>query len=159
MTKTQIVSFSILFGLLIVVGTFWYFSPTAENVSGINTQDAQLVSRGRAVYSEECAACHGKNLEGQTANWRQRLADGSLPAPPHDESGHTWHHLDGLLFKVTKFGPSRSSGALVASTMPAFGEKLSDRDIWAVLTYIKSRWPAQIRVRHDELNKRYRENQ
>ena len=28
--------------------------------------------------------------------------------------------------------------------MPAFGSKLSDEEIWAVLAYIKSRWPAAI---------------
>jgi mono/diheme cytochrome c family protein len=34
--------------------------------------------------------------------------------------------------------------------MPAFGDKLSDDDIWAVLAYIKSRWPTEIRRAQQE---------
>ncbi|MDO8276710.1 MAG: hypothetical protein Q7T63_01135 [Burkholderiaceae bacterium] len=26
------------------------------------------------------------------ASWRSPGADGRTPAPPHDETGHTWHH-------------------------------------------------------------------
>ena len=27
-----------------------------------------------------------------------------LPAPPHNETGHTWHHPDEMLFAITKYG-------------------------------------------------------
>ncbi|MCY4361382.1 MAG: c-type cytochrome, partial [Gammaproteobacteria bacterium] len=46
------------------------------------------VSAGQTLYQEQCAACHGANLEGQP-NWRSANDDGTLPAPPHDETGHT----------------------------------------------------------------------
>ena len=42
--------------------------------------------------------------------------------------------------------------------MPGFEDKLSDADIWAVLSYIKSTWPDAVRQRHDELNRRARDN-
>ena len=84
------------------------------------------------------AACHGVRLEGQP-NWRSQLANGSLPAPPHDETGHTWHHPDQLLFDITKHGGAKNAPAGFVSGMPAFGGKLADRDIWAALAYIKSR--------------------
>ena len=48
---------------------------------------------GQKVYGEYCASCHGANLEGQP-DWKRRLENGRMPAPPHDESGHTWHHSD-----------------------------------------------------------------
>ena len=43
---------------------------------------------GAQLYAENCASCHGANLEGQ-ADWRSPGPDGRLPAPPHDETGHT----------------------------------------------------------------------
>jgi len=35
--------------------------------------------------------------------------------------------------------------------MPAFGGTLSDEEIWAVLAYIKSSWPQEIRKAQPEL--------
>ena len=100
---------------------------------------AEEVVAGRQLYFENCASCHGADLEGQP-DWRRRLASGRMPAPPHDESGHTWHHSDRALFRVTKFGLA----AIVPgyeSDMPAFGDQLTDDEIRSVLTYIKSTWP------------------
>ena len=105
--------------------------------------DAKRVALGERVYAQQCASCHGAKLEGQP-NWRSRLPNGRLPAPPHDESGHTWHHPDRLLFALTKQGlapPYAPAG--YESDMPAFGGKLSDDEIWAVLAYIKSRWTSR----------------
>jgi len=113
--------------------------------------DTKLVARGEAVYAEHCASCHGAKLEGQP-NWRHRLPSGRMPAPPHDPTGHTWHHADKQLFNMTKFGPS----ALVPgyeSDMPGFKDKLSDADIWAALSYIESTWPAEIRERQQRMNR------
>jgi mono/diheme cytochrome c family protein len=105
--------------------------------------DAARVALGKRVYDQHCASCHGPRLEGQP-NWRSRRPDGRLPAPPHDESGHTWHHPDQVLFAITKNGlvpPHAPKG--YASDMPAFAGKLSDDEIWAVLAFIKSRWTSR----------------
>lgn len=108
----------------------------------IDPQSQELVAHGQAIYSVHCAACHGVNLQGQM-NWRQRLSNGRLPAPPHDESGHTWHHPDAQLFDIVQNGlvPGRTAPENYVSDMPAYGDTLSDQDIVAVLAYIKSRWP------------------
>lgn len=103
----------------------------------------EQVAVGRTIYAENCASCHGANLEGQP-DWKRRLDNGRMPAPPHDESGHTWHHSDKALFTITKGGV----GAVVPgyeSDMPAFESKLSDEEIAAVLAYIKSTWPERAR--------------
>jgi mono/diheme cytochrome c family protein len=102
--------------------------------------DTAKVARGAALYSQQCASCHGAKLEGQP-DWRKRLPNGRMPAPPHDESGHTWHHSDAVLFGITKNGlvPPHAPKDY-ESDMPAFGGKLSDDEIWAVLAYIKSHW-------------------
>ena len=102
---------------------------------------------GQKLYAEHCASCHGLNLEGQ-ADWRTPNDDGTLPAPPHDASGHTWHHDSQLLFDYTRLG-----GAGIAaergitgftSAMPAFGDTLSDEAIWNILAYIQSTWPEEV---------------
>lgn len=103
----------------------------------------EQIDRGRQVYAESCASCHGANLEGQP-NWQHRRVNGRMPAPPHDESGHTWRHSDPDLFAMTKLG----IGGVVAgyeSDMPAFGGTLSDDEIAAVLAFIKSTWPERQR--------------
>lgn len=109
--------------------------------------DAATLARGRQLYAQHCASCHGAELEGQP-NWRQRGPDGRLPAPPHDATGHTWHHPDAQLFELTKRGPAGLVPGY-ASDMPAFGEVLGDDEIRAVLLYIKSTWPAEIRARQE----------
>jgi mono/diheme cytochrome c family protein len=110
----------------------------------ISPADQALVARGKTVYDMQCAACHGANLEGQP-EWRKRLPNGRLPAPPHDESGHTWHHADSVLIDIVKNGlvPGRTAPEGYQSDMPAYGAMLSDADIVAVLAYIKSKWPAE----------------
>lgn len=99
---------------------------------------------GKAAYDAQCASCHGAKLEGQP-NWRERLPNGRLPAPPHDVTGHTWHHDDGMLFAITKNGVVGYAPPGYQSDMPAFADKLSDEEIWAVLGYIKSTWPPEQR--------------
>ncbi|TMD10052.1 MAG: c-type cytochrome [Chloroflexi bacterium] len=101
------------------------------------------VNLGERVYAQNCAACHGARLEGQP-NWRARLPNGRLPAPPHDETGHTWHHPDEVLFGITKNGlvPPYAPRDY-ESDMPAFAGKLGDEEIWAVLAYIESHWTSR----------------
>ena len=113
-----------------------------------------VVALGAEVYDANCASCHGADLEGQP-NWRERDADGYLPAPPHDASGHTWHHPTAQLFEITKYGTEAVVGGGYRSNMMGFGDALSDEEIEAVLAYIKSTWPDRIIERHDELDAAY----
>ncbi len=69
------------------------------------------------------------------------MPSGRMPAPPHDESGHTWHHTGSVLFGITKQGltpPYAPPG--YQSDMPAFAGTLSDDEIRAVLAYIGNHW-------------------
>ncbi|WP_425053803.1 c-type cytochrome [Psychromarinibacter sp. S121] len=106
------------------------------------------IVRGETLYAEYCAACHGADLEGQP-DWRSPGPDGVLPAPPHDETGHTWHHADSVLFDYTKLGGKAAlarQGVDFESGMPGFDEQLSDAEIWDVIAYIKSTWPERQRA-------------
>ncbi len=112
-------------------------------VDGADASNPQLVALGEILYQQQCASCHGAELEGQP-NWKIRDENGFLPAPPHDETGHTWHHPDEQLFEITKIGTEAFVGRGYRSNMIGFGDQLDDSEIWAVLAYIKSRWPARI---------------
>ncbi|WP_299361156.1 cytochrome c [uncultured Paracoccus sp.] len=105
---------------------------------------ADVIELGRQIYAERCAACHGAELEGQP-DWKTPLPSGRLPAPPHDASGHTWHHPDDVLFRIVKEGTAAIVGSAYQSDMPGFGDVLSDTEIRAVLAYIRTTWPERER--------------
>ena len=134
---------------------WWQFadSPGAVPAGVLRPDDPVVLKRGEQVYQAQCASCHGANLQGQ-ANWRERGADGRLPAPPHDGSGHTWHHPDVVLIRITKEGVAKAVGMPdYATNMPAFGDSLSDADIVAVLSWIKSQWTPETQRHHDDINR------
>lgn len=124
---------------------------TASKWSSIPYQDQTAVANGEVLYGRYCLACHGANLEGQP-NWRERDSAGYLPAPPHDQSGHTWHHADQQLFTIVKGGIAAIAGADYRTTMRAFNEQMNDDEIWSVLAYIKSSWPQEIIEAHNRFS-------
>ncbi len=144
--------------LLVAGWAAYLFLAALSGGNALVPDDPAVVAAGQQVYAAECASCHGADLEGQP-DWRERRADGRLPAPPHDASGHTWHHPDAQLIALTKYGPASLAGGGYESDMPAYEGKLSDGEIVAVLSYIKSTWPAEIRARHDALNARAAQRQ
>ena len=117
----------------------------SQIIPEIDPNDVEAVALGRQIYEAQCAGCHGVNLEGE-ANWQEPNPDGSFRAPPHDETGHTWHHNDAYLVESIKLGGARIPASQGVSAMPAYENILSDEQISAVLTYIKSAWPTDIRV-------------
>lgn len=110
-------------------------------ISPLPTLAPNLVSLGEVIYVQQCASCHGINLEGQP-DWKIQNEDGSFRAPPHDATGHTWHHGDPTLLEAVRSGGARFADMTIggSSNMPAFAESLTDEEITAVLTYIKSNW-------------------
>lgn len=124
-----------------------------QAITWADPDNKELVARGQKVYAEVCASCHGGNLEGQP-EWRTKTPEGVLPAPPHDETGHTWHHPDALLFAISKEGGDKNAPEGFVSAMPGFGDVLTDDEIWASLAYIKSRWPEEIKKRHAQMSER-----
>ena len=72
----------------------------------------------------------------------------------HDKSGHTWHHSSKVLFDYTKLGPKALIGRDYQTDMPGYKDILLDAEIIAVLSYIKSTWPENIRRRHDAIDKK-----
>ena len=151
--RTPIPFYVAAFLLAALLAYKFYAPSSSDNPWRFKPDDADVVALGKTIYAEHCASCHGVKLEGEP-NWRERKPSGRLPAPPHDETGHTWHHDDAALFHMTKFGPQYVAGAEYESDMPSFDGVLSDKEIIAVLSYIKSTWPAEARATHDEINRR-----
>ena len=147
----------LLYGAVVLIGAALVYVASGLSTSSsvaLKPDDRSVVDLGIKVYAQNCAACHGGNLEGEE-NWQGRDEDGRLRAPPHDASGHTWHHDGDLLFRLTKYGPGAVIGDPDYETnMPAYENILSDAEIIAVLSYIKSTWPPQIRARHDDMEDR-----
>ena len=114
---------------------------------------AKALAVGQALYQKHCASCHGANLEGQP-DWQMQLPSGRLPAPPHDASGHTWHHSDRLLFAITKYGTAAVVGRGHQSDMPGFEPVLGEDQIRAVLAFIKSTWPEREQQYQLEMSRR-----
>jgi mono/diheme cytochrome c family protein len=132
--------------LVLASGIFWFWQG--------RTPPRTDVAAGKLIYDQHCASCHGVHLEGQP-NWQRKLPSGRLPAPPHDATGHTWHHPDGELFVITKKGPSGVVPGY-ASDMPAFEGVLGDQQIRDVLAFIKSQWPPDIAARQKQIDEAYR---
>ncbi len=127
-------------------------SRSARADLALRPDDAKVTAIGAMIYRQRCASCHGAALQGQTG-WRVRGPDGLLPAPPHDVSGHTWHHSDELLVRITRDGVAAAAGEPGYRTaMPLYRGTLSDGEIVAVLSWVKSQWPAPLRARHDQIN-------
>lgn len=120
--------------------------PTSESAAS-----PAMLALGAALYAERCAACHGAELEGQP-DWQRRLPSGRLPAPPHDASGHTWHHADSILLRITREGPAAVVGGAYESDMPGFADVMTDDEIEAVLAFIKSTWPERERAVQEQVS-------
>ena len=124
----------------------------------IDPNDRQQVSLGKDIYAAHCAACHGARLEGQP-EWRQRRADGRLPAPPHDVTGHTWHHPDEVLLSIIRHGmqPGVTAPEDYQSDMPVYDGVLSEQEMRAVLAFIKHAWPQEARLVQQRATEQYNE--
>lgn len=146
MGKRRLFFWSILgvLGLLFNVAIFWPIK-SDTTFTRLDVKNETLVAQGNKIYVMHCASCHGTNLEGQS-NWREIGADGLYPAPPHDDSGHTWRHSDNYLIESVKYSFAEKNN------MPAFNKTLTDDEVIAVLTFIKSRWTSKNQTFQEEQN-------
>ncbi|MCD6073907.1 MAG: cytochrome [Rhodospirillales bacterium] len=137
--------------LFVAAAVALYIAMTGSFAGRGTGLDPETVARGQAHYVAHCARCHGANLEGQPG-WETRRADGTIPAPPQDETGHTWQHPDRQIFDYIKLGGGIFSKRGERSEMPGYADQLSDPEIWALIAFIKSRWPDEVRARQLRAN-------
>lgn len=131
--------------LLIAIGTSLY----SQAPPVVDANDVQQVALGKQVYDLQCASCHGVELEGEE-NWQEAGDNGLLKAPPHDETGHTWHHSDSYLIASVAEGGARLPANTGVSPMPAYENILTKAEIAASIAYIQSTWPPEIRIEQSQ---------
>lgn len=107
-------------------------APPAARVPQVSPEQRQsLRTRGKTVYAEHCADCHGDAGEGR-ADVYPALA-GSATVNAVSATNALNLTLDG------GFPPS-TAGNPFPHGMPPFSQSLSRPDIAAVLTYVRSEW-------------------
>lgn len=117
----------------------WYFAEQAE--------------RGKTVFANNCAVCHGKNAEA-TPYWKTLDANGHYPPPPLNGSAHAWHHPLAILGRTIYHG-----GAPVGGQMPAFKDVLSETDMIDAIAHFQSYWSDDIYQRWLQIENSYRQQQ
>lgn len=114
-----------------------------ENISGKKVDGRWYTSsqllRGKKVFKDNCAACHGDKGQGLAEDWRKPLANDTYPPPPLNGTAHTWHHSTEALLRTIDHG-----GIPLGGTMPAFKDKLSENEKEAVLAHVMSFWSDDI---------------
>jgi mono/diheme cytochrome c family protein len=90
--------------------------------------DAASIEEGRKIYSRSCAPCHGPSGKGDGG----MALGGSTPADLTDDK---WDHgsTDGEIFVVIRDG--------VSADMEGYKDKLTEKQIWQVIIYIRSIGP------------------
>ena len=128
-------------GLKIILFSLFYImagSVSAKDKVLDRSTDPIAYSKGQKLYLKNCAACHGKFGEG-AKDWRTADKDGKYSAPPLNGSGHTWHHSTKSLTNTIRNGTGKIGG-----NMPAWKDKLSNREIKLILTWIVAQWPDEL---------------
>jgi mono/diheme cytochrome c family protein len=98
---------------------------------------------GSDLYAANCQVCHGDS----------NGAGGRGGAPIHNDRGHTWHHPDAQLRGWVLNGKLGSGSA----GMPALGDKLTEPEVDAILTFIRSWWTTQQRDSQADVSERYQD--
>ena len=107
--------------------------------------DDETLARGRQIYTQYCASCHGINGEGQFPDSYDYIdpATGKHGAAPQDETGHTMHHDDDLLYwYIMNGGVAKPEESY---PMPGYSGILSDENVLDVIAFIKSLWTQEQR--------------
>tara|TARA_E500000318_G_scaffold50992_1_gene47728 strand:- start:2556 stop:3206 length:651 start_codon:yes stop_codon:yes gene_type:complete len=148
--KGRYLAAATLIGSLITAASIYYERRMVDTAVRADWQDETLVAQGHMLYRDNCAFCHGDTLEGQ-AGWDGDFPSGNRPALPLDGSAPIWRLSDDDIFDVIKYGGQPFSPRSYKNNMPGFEIQLTDPGIWALVAFLKSRWPEDVRQRQAEL--------
>jgi cbb3-type cytochrome c oxidase subunit III len=97
----------------------------AQKLKNPVPNDVESVEAGRKLYQRYCASCHGTGAKGDGG---MALSGGT----PSDLTDETWDYgsTDGEIFVAIRDG--------VSADMLAYKEKLNEKQIWQVVTFLRS---------------------
>lgn len=100
----------------------------AQKLKNPEAVNAETIDAGKKLYARHCASCHGPNGKGDGG---MALSGGT----PSDLTDDTWDYgsTDGEIFTAIKEG--------VSADMLAYKDKLNDKQIWQVVTFLRSIGP------------------
>ena len=139
--------------ILLTLISFILISETSYSHSHfpITRDSVLMIARGKIIYENNCVSCHQVNLVG-AENWKGFDEDGHRKAPPLNGTGHTWHHDDATLHNIIKYGLAKIVKNYDGK-MIGFGDKINDKQVDSVLSYIKSHWEDEIYERQISISK------
>ncbi len=85
----------------------------------------QVIARGRAIYAERCAPCHGERGRGDGP------AGAALAPRPADLVLHAPQHTDGELYFFISRG-------VPGTAMPAWRDVLTETLRWEAVAYLRA---------------------
>ena len=118
-------------------------APVVEAAIEPSSMPGKEPIEGSDLYSANCQVCHGDS----------NGAGGRGGAPIHNDRGHTWHHPDARLRGWVLNGKLGFGSA----GMPALGDKLTEPEVDAILTFIKSWSTTEQRDSQADISERYQD--
>jgi len=105
-------------------------STVGKSTTGGTTPASTGPAHGAQVFTQNCTTCHGANGQGQPGVFPPLAGNKQVTGDPKVSINALLHGLKGVPI----------DGKTYAAQMPAWKGQLSNADIAAVITYIRSSW-------------------
>ncbi len=105
--------------------------PPAPRSALPSTESSLLISLGKTVYDARCASCHGAQGEGKPPHW---------PPLANNQSIEMQSAVNPIRMVLNGGYPPGTKGNPMPYGMPPFAGLLSDNEIAAVVSYIRTAW-------------------
>ncbi|WFU77305.1 cytochrome c [Bradyrhizobium sp. CIAT3101] len=106
-------------------------SPPPTSTALPNTESSLLISLGKTVYDKNCASCHGAQGEGKPPHW---------PPLANNQSIEMQSAVNPIRMVLNGGYPPGTKGNPMPYGMPPFAGLLSDNEVAAVVSYIRTAW-------------------
>jgi hypothetical protein len=88
---------------------------------------SEQVERGRTVFQEHCASCHGVRAQGVVEEWQKTGEDGKYPPPPLNGTAHAWRHSLAVLRRTIREGNAKLAGGRCRPSVTALTRSIRMR--------------------------------
>lgn len=122
---SPVVLFILVFGGAVGIMAHEWMAPEDEGKRpNPVASDMKSLERGKIIYLEHCAACHGEKIDGLKA------AETGLDTDSPNLKKRLLTHTDGDFFWKIQNG---------RGDMPSFREDLTEEQTWDVINYIRKK--------------------